>query len=70
MKQTALLRWIEVAEHARFCLLAEERPGRVTVGPRPISALPQNTLLARLREQLCLSETKRRLSCGLPGPLG
>jgi hypothetical protein len=69
MKQTPLLRWIEVAEHARFCLLAEEHPMPDTVDPRSISAQSPNTLLARLREQLYLGETRRRPSCGLPGPL-
>jgi hypothetical protein len=68
MKQTALLRWIEVAEHARFCLLAEEHPRPDTVDPRSISAQSPNTLLARLREQLYLGETRRRL-CGPPGSL-
>jgi hypothetical protein len=52
MKQTALLHWIEVAERARFCRLAEERPWRSVTDRTPISVY--STLLASLRKQLCL----------------
>ena len=62
MKQPALLRWIETAERARFCRLADEDPKRVTIEPTPISALPPNSLLANLRGQLCLGHAIDRLS--------
>ena len=55
MKQTSLLRWIEAAEHAPVRLLAEEHP-------RPISAQTPKSLLANLREQLCLGHAIDRLS--------
>jgi hypothetical protein len=60
MKQSTLLGWIETAESARFCRLAEEDPRRVE--PTPARTLPSNPLLARLREQLCLGEAIDRLS--------
>ena len=56
MKQTALLHWIEVAESARFCRLAGERPWRAETDRAPISAYPFTTLLASLRKQLCLGD--------------
>ena len=62
MKQTALLRWIEMAECARFCLLAEEDPKRVKTAPTLTSPTPPNLILANLREQLCLSHAIDRLS--------
>ena len=62
MKQDALLRWIELAEHARVWLLTKEDPARVMVDPVPTSIKPPNTLLASLREQLCLRKKGRRLS--------
>jgi len=58
MKQSTLLRWIEAAESARFCRLADEDPKRVT----PIRALPPNPLLVSLREQLCLGHAIDRFS--------
>jgi hypothetical protein len=62
VKQSTLLRWIETAESARFCRLAEEDPRRVTIEPTPTSGQPLNPLLAGLREQLCLSHAIDRLS--------
>jgi hypothetical protein len=56
MKQTALLHWIEVAEHARFCRLAGERPWRPVTDRTPTSVHSFNTLLASLRKQLCLGD--------------
>ena len=56
MKQTALLHWIEVAESARFCRLAGERPWRAETDRAPISTYSFDTLLASLRKQLCLGE--------------
>jgi len=63
MKQTPLLRWIEATEHARVRLLAEERlrPVRV-IDQRPISGQTPKSLLANLREQLCLGHAIDRLS--------
>ena len=58
MKQTALLHWIEVAESARFCRLAGERPWRAETDRAPISAYSYNTLLASLRKQLCLGDAQ------------
>jgi hypothetical protein len=60
MKQSALLRWIEAAESARFCLLADENPKRATFKTRTTSAPAFD--LASLRQQLCLGEAARRLS--------
>jgi hypothetical protein len=40
MKQSVLLRWIEAAESARFCLLADENPKRTTFTTRTTSAPP------------------------------
>jgi hypothetical protein len=59
MKQTALLRWIEAAESARFCLLADEDPARASINSTP-NAPPFD--LASLRDQLCLGEAARHLS--------
>jgi hypothetical protein len=61
MKQPTLLRWIESAERARFCLLADEGHSRAITDAT--SPPPFNLLLATLREQLCSAETAaRRLS--------
>ena len=62
MKQTPLLRWIEAAEHARVRLLAEERPRVTALDPRPISGQTPKSLLANLREQLCLGHAIDRLA--------
>jgi len=61
MKQSTLLRWIEAAEGARVCLLADEDPVRaksMTTSASP----PRPFDLSRLRQQLCLGATARRLS--------
>ena len=71
MKQGALLRWIEVAEHARFCLLAEERAERAPIDPTPTRTQPRKSLLDNLREQLCLIHVIDRLPrFGGLGPAG
>jgi hypothetical protein len=54
MKQTPLLRWIEAAEARSICTLAEENPARAIVAPASRNAQPLNSLLASLREQLCM----------------
>ena len=60
MKQSTLLGWIETAESARFCRLAEEDLLRFE--PTPARILRSNPLLASLRGQLCLGEAIDRLS--------
>jgi len=60
MKQSALLRWIEAAESARFCLLADEDPARAK--STTTSTNPPAFDLSRLRRQLCLGEAARRVS--------
>ena len=60
MKQSTLLWWIEEAETARFCRLADEDPARATF--MTIMAKPRPFDLRSLRRQLCLGDTGRRLS--------
>jgi hypothetical protein len=60
MKPSVLLRWIEAAERARFCLLATENSVRATC--TTTSASPSPFDLSRLRQQLCLGDAARRLS--------
>jgi hypothetical protein len=60
MKQSTLLRWIESAEGARFCLLATENSVRAKFTTRSTN-LPSIDL-NRLRQQLCLGDAARRLS--------
>jgi hypothetical protein len=59
MRQTPLLRWIEVAESARFCRLADEA-ARAKVTTRTSKPPPLD--LSSLRQQLCLGDMARRLS--------
>jgi hypothetical protein len=60
MKQSTLLRWIEAAESARFCLLATENSARAKFTTTSTSPAPFD--LSRLRQQLCLGDAARRLS--------
>ena len=60
MRQTPLLRWIEVAESARFCRLADEDPVRAKFTTRTSNPPPFD--LSSLRQQLCLGDTAWRLS--------
>ena len=60
MKQSTPLRWIEAAETARFCRLADEDPARVTFATITTKAPPFD--LSGLRRQLCLGEAVERLS--------
>jgi hypothetical protein len=60
MKQTNLMRWIEVAEARSVWLLAEESLVPATRA-MSVETQPVHALLARLREQLCLGEAARRL---------
>jgi hypothetical protein len=60
MKQTALLRWIETAERARFCRLADENPVRAKFTTTLTSQPPLN--FSSLRRQLCLGDAVERLS--------
>ena len=63
MKQTNLMRWIEAAEARSVWMLAEERPARATVAAALPGTQPVQTVLAKLRDQLCLGEaTRRRLA--------
>ena len=60
MKQTHLMRWIEAAEARSVWMLAEENPARVAVLP---GAQSTQTVLAKLRGQLCLGDaTRQRLA--------
>jgi hypothetical protein len=60
MKQTNLMRWIEAAEARSVCMLAGEDPARLTVvTDRPNTHSIQSVLL-KLRGQLCLGEASRR----------
>jgi len=61
MKQTNLMRWIEVAEARSVWLLAEERLVPATSAMPALETQPVHALLAKLREQLCLGEAARRL---------
>jgi hypothetical protein len=61
MKQTNLMRWIEVAEARSVCMLAEENPVRTAVTASMTELQPGQTVLAKLREQLFLGEGARRL---------
>jgi hypothetical protein len=61
MKQTNLMRWIEVAEARSVWLLAEESLVPATRAMSVVETQPVHALLARLREQLCLGEAARRL---------
>jgi hypothetical protein len=57
------MRWIEAAEARSVWMLAEERPARATVAVALPSAPPIPTVLAKLRDQLCLGDaTRRRLA--------
>ena len=60
MKQPALLRWIETAERARFCRLADEDPVRAKFTTTSTSPPPFD--LSILRRQLCLGDAVERLS--------
>ena len=63
MKQTNLMRWIEAAEARSVWMLAEERPARAAVAAALPGTQPIQTVLAKLRDQLCLGEaTRRRLA--------
>jgi hypothetical protein len=62
MKQTNLMRWLEAAEARSVWMLAEERPARATVAAALPGTQPTQTVLAKLREQLCLGEATRRLA--------
>jgi hypothetical protein len=63
MKQTNLMRWIEAAEARSVWMLAEERPARATVAAALPGTQPTQTVLAKLRGQLCLGDaTRRRLA--------
>jgi hypothetical protein len=59
MKQSTLLRWIEMAESARFCRLAEENPAAAKSRTPSTSPAPFN--LSTLRRQLCLGDAVERL---------
>jgi hypothetical protein len=60
MKQTNLMRWIEVAEARSVCMLAEEDPVRAAA-TASMAEQPVHTVLVKLREQLFLGEAARRL---------
>ena len=62
MKQTNLMRWIEAAEARSVWMLAEERPARATVAAALPGTQPTQTVLAKLRDQLCLGESTRRVA--------
>ena len=60
MKQPILMQWIEGAEARSVWLLAaENHPGRASLAAaRNVSC---SSVLARIRQQLCLGDTARRL---------
>jgi hypothetical protein len=62
MKQTNLTRWIEAAEARSVWMIAAENPTGMAVTAALPQARPAPSVLARLREQLCLDMATRRLS--------
>ena len=62
MKQTNLMRWIETAEARSVWMLAEERPAKVLAAAALPDSQPVPSVLARLRQQLCLGESTRRVA--------
>ena len=56
MKQTNLMRWIEAAEARSVWMLAEERPAKALAAAALPDSQPVPSVLARLRQQLCLGE--------------
>jgi hypothetical protein len=63
MKQTNLMRWMEVAEARSVWMLAEEHPVRASVTAASPGGQPTQTGLAKLRGQLCLGDaTRQRLA--------
>ena len=62
MKQTNPMRWIEAAEaRSVWMIAAENRAGTAITAALP-NPRPVPSVLARLREQLCLDTATRRLS--------
>ena len=62
MKQTNLTRWIEAAEARSVWMMAAENSAGTAVAADLLNAQPVPSILARLREQLCLDTATRRLS--------
>jgi len=62
MKQTNPMRWIEAAEARSVWMLAEEHPTRTATATVLPNAQPGPSVLARLREQLCLGQATRRVA--------
>ena len=62
MKQTNLTRWIEAAEARSVWMIAAENPAGMTVAAALPNARPVPSVLARLREQLCLDTATRRVA--------
>jgi hypothetical protein len=62
MKQTNLMRWIEAAEARSVWMLAEERPAKALAAATLPDSQPVPSVLARLRQQLCLGESTRRVA--------
>jgi hypothetical protein len=62
MKQTNLMRWIEAAEARSVWMLAEERPAKALAAVALPDSQPVPSVLARLRQQLCLGESTRRVA--------
>jgi hypothetical protein len=56
------MRWIEAAEARSVWMLAEENPAGLAVVVALPKAQPAQSILAKLREQLCLAESTRRVA--------